>query len=753
MRALRFVLDRDFWRLKAMAGDIPIREHAVILGAARSPLARGLDQPGPEHHVVHQYGARVVVIDTPTDEQAAAARAMAVEPSAEVLQALTAIEQLGYAAYELRESSQYRAEKAARPRDGQSWDTSPEMQHSCTAPDASRAAESLARGLAIAPAEAPTSQRLTGSVAVGIIIVEGPNANLKFSPDERTKVVAEVQNGLSWLATQNPEGLVFKYDIRTVSLSVQPGAGTLSFEQKEALWRDPAMRQLGYGTGMAGVSTYVEKIRQSLATNWTYCAFFTKYPVGHFAYASIGGPRLVMHYDNDGWGPDNIDRVFAHESGHIFGAPDEYASSGCNCGGSWGIYAKPNGNCANCAPGSGVDCLMKGNTWNMCAHTPYHLGFPLVQQTYTGVWRQGTDAHYLWVNASWNSFVAKWQQLAPQNLRLVDLKITREAGVERFHGAWRQGSGGHYLWVNASQQSFVTKWQQLAAQGLRLVDLEVQNVNGTLLYSGVWLPGSDAHYLWINETWNGFVAKWQQLAQQNLRLIDLRIVTIAGTQRFFGVWRHGTGGHYLWVNADWNNFVAKWQQLGQQNLRLVDIEITQTPQGQRYSGVWLPGSDSYYLWAGADWQHFLAKWQELAGQGLRLIDLDVVPASGAQSPPPAAESMDFGGLAEASAEEEGMGAAGDAAAAAGSGDAGFGVGSLTGEPAPAEQGEGGLPGEGGGFLGGLSFGEDPGSVCLSESGQAAWEESQAFGGGSAASPDGAPAAELEMQGMGGGSFS
>jgi len=115
--------------------------------------------------------------------------------------------------------------------------------------------------------------------------------------------------------------------------------------------------------------------------------------------------------------------------------------------------------------------------------------------------------------------------------------------------------------------------------------------------------------------------------------------------------------------------------------------------------------------------------------------------------------MDFGGLAAAAAEEEGMGAAGDAAAAAGSGDAGFGVGSLTGEPAPAEQGEGGLPGEGGGFLGGLPFGEDPGSVCLSESGQAAWEESQAFGGGSAASPDGAPAAELEMQGMGGGSFS
>ena len=723
-------------RKVAMAGDLGIRERVVILPDSRAFGAAPALETNANRRVVHVYGNRVVVME---DTGAPApGLAESLPGSLAVVQTLSEAERLGYDAYLLRESPDYQSAKAARPRDGESWDGGDGM--SCTPPEGHHQ-----HGESTALAAAPTSQRLTGSVAVGIVIVEGPNSNLKFSAAERTKVIAEVQNGLSWLATQNPEGIVFKYDIKIVTLNVQPGPDTLTPDQKETLWRDPAMQQLGFGTGMAGVTAYVEKLRTNLGTQWTYCGFFTKYPLYHFAYASIGGPRLVMDYNNDGWGPDNIDRVFAHESGHIFGAPDEYASSGCSCGGSWGFYGKPNSNCANCAPGGGVDCLMKGNTWNMCVNTPYHLGLPLVEQTYTGVWRQGNDAHYLWVNASWNSFNTKWQQLAAQNLRLVDLKITRENGVERFHGVWRQGTGGYYLWVNANQAAFVSKWQELAAQGLRLVDIEVQNVNGTLLYSGVWLPGNDAYYLWVNADWNSFTAKWQQLAQQNLRLVDLKIVNVGGQQRFFGAWRQGSGGYYLWVNADWNNFVAKWQQLGGQGLRLVDIEITDSPQGRRYSGVWLPGTDSYYLWSGADWQHFLAKWQEVNGQGMRLVDLDVVPGSGAQSPMPVAASLEYGGLAPALAEgeEDGMGGSGEAGP---DGEAGFGMGSITGETAALPSG--GQPGDGGGSIGG--FIEAVKVIVTTEEVVATTEESAVGGGSSEAEKPGAEP-ELVTAGFGGGS--
>ncbi len=200
----------------------------------------------------------------------------------------------------------------------------------------------------------------------------GPGG-LQFSNAERTKIVAEVQNGLSYFAATNPKaGLTFTYDIRFVQLNVAPNPGAADLE---AVWRNPAMAALGFPANWAGVGQYVESIRGAFRTRWTYCGFFTKYPLSWFGYASIGGPRIVMDYNNDGWGPDNIDRVFAHETGHIFGAPDEYAASGCNCGGAWGRHGRPNTNCQNCAPGGGIMCLMKGNDWTMCPVTPAHLGW------------------------------------------------------------------------------------------------------------------------------------------------------------------------------------------------------------------------------------------------------------------------------------------------------------------------------------------------------------------------------------------
>ena len=42
---------------------------------------------------------------------------------------------------------------------------------------------------------------------------------------------------------------------------------------------------------------------------------------------------------------------------------------------------------------------------------------------YAGVWRSGSDDYYLWSGANWQNFLAKWNELGSQNLRLVDVNI------------------------------------------------------------------------------------------------------------------------------------------------------------------------------------------------------------------------------------------------------------------------------------------------------------------------------------------
>ena len=198
-----------------------------------------------------------------------------------------------------------------------------------------------------------------GSVAVGVVIVNGPTAATQFTADEQTKVVAEVQAGLGWLATVNPWATVsFVYDIRPVSITTQPDATATDDESR---FRDPAVGQLGFQDNWNGVWDYIRWLRTDRRTNWSYCVFFVKgYPVGHFAYANISGPRIVMEYTNDGWGPDNIDRVAGPTRRVTSSAgPDEYTSSGCNCGGTWGQFGEPNSNCENCAGAAGVGCLMR----------------------------------------------------------------------------------------------------------------------------------------------------------------------------------------------------------------------------------------------------------------------------------------------------------------------------------------------------------------------------------------------------------
>ncbi len=143
----------------------------------------------------------------------------------------------------------------------------------------------------------------------------------------------------------------------------------------EEKWRDPALNQLGFPSGGDGIAQLTEFFQNAVGAQFGYVTFFTKMPTAWFAYA--GGLRVVMRQtsgDFDTW--TSIDRIFAHETGHIFGAPDEYSSSNCKCDTSHGRFFKQvNGNCDTCAT-TPVNCLMKNNTLtDLCDFTPPHIGW------------------------------------------------------------------------------------------------------------------------------------------------------------------------------------------------------------------------------------------------------------------------------------------------------------------------------------------------------------------------------------------
>ena len=230
----------------------------------------------------------------------------------------------------------------------------------------------------------PTSLYMTGSIAVGVVVVDGPTNDLKFSASERLNVISEVQEGLNFLVNLEPRAKIsFVYDVHFETVSAGPGP-TTSYESAEGPWRNEALGQMGFPASRSGSIQYVQDLRTKKDTDWAYVVYFTKYPLKHFAYA--GGERTVMHYDNDGWGSHAINRVFAHESCHIFGAADEYGS--CGCSSVHGFLGIPNKNCVNC-PGNQEPCLMNANTLQMCEWSRKQLGwdeslFPGIPSRLTG---------------------------------------------------------------------------------------------------------------------------------------------------------------------------------------------------------------------------------------------------------------------------------------------------------------------------------------------------------------------------------
>ncbi len=230
----------------------------------------------------------------------------------------------------------------------------------------------------IGPLDVPqsyqTSEYMYGSIQVDLILPES-NGSLdtnreNWSTSRRDQVVSEVTAGTAWWASTATQGgrpganLSFNITVRdpfnqssTVSTRYEPIARP---QTDQGLWIEEIMGHLGYsGYYYSAVRSFAHARRTSMGTKWAFVIFVVDSyndsdnyfsDNSYFAYAYLNGPFMVMTYGNDGWGIGNMEMVTAHEMGHIFGALDEYSSSGCTTSQRSGYLNVANTNCENGSP-------------------------------------------------------------------------------------------------------------------------------------------------------------------------------------------------------------------------------------------------------------------------------------------------------------------------------------------------------------------------------------------------------------------
>jgi hypothetical protein len=242
-----------------------------------------------------------------------------------------------------------------------------------------------------------TSEYLAGSVSVTILLPEsdgsGDVSSENWSADREAAVVAEIAEALEWVRQLEPQAaLTFRYTV--IAGRTDPRARTRYEPIRRAadptgatgedLWVKEILAKLGYASGdrFQRSRAFAAARRTADGSDWGLNVFVAdslndadgKFADGRFAYTWIGGPHVVMTYDNQFWAIDRMAMVFRHELLHAFYAFDEYAGSGCSCAEHRGYLDGAGANCAACNPAPSA-CVMINNGDALCASTRRQVGW------------------------------------------------------------------------------------------------------------------------------------------------------------------------------------------------------------------------------------------------------------------------------------------------------------------------------------------------------------------------------------------
>jgi hypothetical protein len=259
------------------------------------------------------------------------------------------------------------------------------------------------RAAALAPPGAnqwQTSEYMMGSAAVSLIFLESNGAidfpdTEDWSDAQTVQVVSKAVGGLNWWASIYPYSaapLSFTWEYHyAVPTRYEPITRS---SDEDVKWIVDALNSLGYpcssSTYQQAMYEYCNDMRTNHGTDWAFLVFVVNdvndpdhsFSDGYFAYAwlngyggpySNGGPYVMMTYNNDGWGIGSMDSVLAHETGHIFGADDEYCQTGYSCCDATaydGYLRIQNTNCDQ-----NPICVMNNSSWAVCTVSRRQLGW------------------------------------------------------------------------------------------------------------------------------------------------------------------------------------------------------------------------------------------------------------------------------------------------------------------------------------------------------------------------------------------
>ncbi|MDI6792066.1 MAG: Ig-like domain-containing protein [bacterium] len=242
------------------------------------------------------------------------------------------------------------------------------------------------------PQTQETSEYMAGSVAVGIIFPEstGASSTEDWTTAERNNVISEIQEAFNWWVARSPANTNLSFstypttEIRVVSTGYEPINHDQNFAQT---WVADVLGNMGYSSGdhLDRSFAYDNWLKNNYNTDWAFTIFIVdssndgdgQFTDGTFAWAWLGGPYMIMTYDNATYTISKMAAVCAHEMGHIFYALDEYSCTGEGCSSTArsGYLNVINGNYEG--PHA---CIMKGgtsayNSGSVCSYTREQIGW------------------------------------------------------------------------------------------------------------------------------------------------------------------------------------------------------------------------------------------------------------------------------------------------------------------------------------------------------------------------------------------